>query len=96
MTQCCQLCGGRLKERRYGVPLTPIKARIFDLISKRPGITREELAWAVFDNADLSRRLTIGAHIYQIKDAFLDHPQVELQGASSNGYRLKQIRKDVA
>ena len=31
---CCQRCGQRLPEIRLGVRLTPLKARIFDLIRR--------------------------------------------------------------
>jgi DNA-binding response OmpR family regulator len=88
----CPMCGNRVKELREGIPLSDIKIRIYDLISKRPGITRRELAEIVYGDCRPGRIETVSAHVKQIRDSFLDHPKIKIVGKSGNGYRIIKQR----
>jgi hypothetical protein len=65
----CHYCGQALPETRLGVRLTPLKARIFDLIQRGgdDGITSADLFNIVFSDGGHSRE-TLKAHVYQINE----------------------------
>ena len=64
----CPHCGQPLPETRFGVRLTPLKVRIFDLIRRAgsEGITYAEINAIVFDGR--ASRHTVKAHVQQIRD----------------------------
>jgi len=74
----CPRCGQALPETRLGVRLTPLKARIFDLVrrSGADGIDRHELFDIVFGDDDAHARRhsyeTLKAHITQINELIED------------------------
>lgn len=74
----CPHCGLALPETRLGVRLTPLKARIFDLIQRSgaDGIDRRELFDIVFGDNDAHARKhsyeTLKAHLKQINDLIED------------------------
>jgi hypothetical protein len=73
--QHCPHCGREMPEMRLGVRLTPLKARIFDLIKRggRDGIDRRDLFDIAFDNPDRKRSYrTLKAHIHQINELIED------------------------
>lgn len=74
-----------------GVKLSPLKARIFDLIKDRPGISKKELCEIVYGAVSEARILTIGAHVAQLRDKFeatdLDIRAVQYSGYSITGGR---------
>lgn len=69
----CSYCGQPLPEIRLGVRLTPLKARIFDLIQRggQDGIDRGDLFELVFGGAGQCRE-TLKAHIHQINELIED------------------------
>jgi hypothetical protein len=76
--RCCAHCGQALPETRLGARLTPLKARIFDIITRAgvDGISASDLFDIVF--AEGQSRETLKAHIWQINDLIADE-----------GYRIK-------
>jgi hypothetical protein len=83
----CHYCGQGLPEVRLGVRLTPLKARIFDLIQRGgdDGITSADLFDIAFSDGEHSRE-TLKAHIYQINELIEDEGYRIVNGGS--GYRL--------
>ena len=69
----CPYCNQPLPEIRLGVRLTPLKARIFDLIQRggRDGIDRGDLFDIVFGGTGQCRA-TLKAHIHQINELIED------------------------
>jgi DNA-binding winged helix-turn-helix (wHTH) protein len=70
---CCPYCSQPLPEIRLGVRLTPLKARIFDLVQRggADGIDREDLFDIVFGGTGRCRE-TLKAHIFQINELIAD------------------------
>jgi Fe2+ or Zn2+ uptake regulation protein len=70
----CQHCHQPLMHMRAGVRLTPLKARIFDLIkaSSEHGISARELEREIYRGPKQRRPDTIRVHIWQINDLLLD------------------------
>jgi hypothetical protein len=79
-----------LQDVRYGVRLTPLKARIFDLIESRPGITRREICDIVYDSVTEAAVYTVGSHVKQIRDKFLATDIVVRGVPNSGGYWVKK------
>jgi hypothetical protein len=79
----CHYCGQKLPEVRLGVRLTPLKARIFDLIQRGgdDGIMREDLQ----DILGMKYE-GLKSHIYQINELIEDEDYRIVNGGS--GYRL--------
>lgn len=79
--KCCPCCGQPLPEKRLGVRMTPLKARIFDLVKYAgdQGILTAELQARVFIKGQSPE--TLKAHIWQINDMIADE-----------GYRIKSDR----
>jgi len=63
-------------ELRLGAQLTPLKARIFDLVKRSgiDGIEHRELFNMAFSNTPPKRRTqkTVKSHVWQINDAISD------------------------
>ncbi len=87
----CECCGQPLQDVRNGVRLTPLKARIFDLIKARPGINRKELCELIYGQVSFSGALTIGAHVSQIRDKF-EATDTVVRAIAHNGYRVMKRR----
>ena len=101
MVSYCQACGhpmqagGQpLRDLREGIWLTPMKTRIFDLIKARPGISRKDLAWLLYESVNEARLLTVGSHVKQLRDKYLA-TDLYIHGTASHGYRIRR-RKAVA
>jgi len=89
-TEFCPQCHQVMPHStRIGVSLTPLKARIFDLIDKagEAGISGADINAIVFENG--RSRDTIKAHIWQINEALMDSGW-QIIGDRWNGYRLKR------
>jgi hypothetical protein len=77
-SRTCTCCGQPLPETRLGVRLTPLKARIFDLIERGgdDGIDRRDLFDIVFGDGDAHSRKrsyrTLKAHLAQINELIED------------------------
>ena len=77
--RCCQYCGQTLPEIRLGARLTPIKARIFDLIMRggEDGIEKRDIFDIVFseqmvEHPERNYYPVLKTHISQINDAISD------------------------
>jgi hypothetical protein len=81
-----------MADYRLGVRLTPLKARIFDLIRTHPGISIREINAIAFDGCKSDA--TIKTHVCQINDALVE-TDVSIKGASGWGYHIVR-RKVVA
>lgn len=84
----CKHCGQPLPTIRLGVRLTPLKARIFDLIRRAgpDGIAGEDL-FALTLAARRAQRSTLKAHVWQINDA-IEGTGYRIHGRADR-YRLK-------
>jgi len=89
----CPHCGQSLKYVRLGVRVNPMMARIFDLITKRPGISSAELTDLVYgDRSKESLRPVVRSRIHEMKGLFA-HTDVKIVGDSRNGYRIKEKKR---
>jgi hypothetical protein len=73
--------------------MSPLKARIFDLVEKRPGITRREISAIVYGNDSDSSAALIGSLVKQIRDSFMDHESISVIGRSGHGMSVKVRRR---
>jgi hypothetical protein len=67
----CQACGQPLRERRFGIVLTPFKASVVDLIRRAGdlGISSDELRRELYrDHAKPPSKFTIKAHVWQLNE----------------------------
>jgi len=76
MTQICERCGRPL---RLGVALSPLKARLFDVIERAgpEGISGDDLFAIVFAERRASRMSGLKSHVWQINVA-----------VAATGYRI--------
>jgi hypothetical protein len=86
--RCCNYCGQTLPETRMGVRLTPLKARILDVVTRAgpDGISARDLFGIVFESGERSRE-TLKAHVWQINDAIADEAGYRIAG-TDGFYRL--------
>jgi hypothetical protein len=71
----CPHCHQPLPEMRLGVRLTPLKARIFDIVQRagRDGIERNDLFGIVFGDQERRHSYhTLKAHIFEINELLAD------------------------
>ena len=87
----CECCGQTLQDVREGVRLTPLKAKIFDIIKRQPGVTRKELCYEIYETVSDARVLTIAAHVNQIRDKF-ESTETLIFGKRHYGYRIEKRR----
>jgi hypothetical protein len=85
---CCRSCGQPLPEMRLGVPMTALKARIFDIVRRAgpDGTAAGDL------KAILGRPIedvTIKVHVHQINELIADS---EHRIVGRGGYRLVRCR----
>lgn len=73
---CCPHCQRPMLPVRLGAQLTPLKARIFDLVHRAgtDGIEHRQLFDLAFSNALPKPRTqkTVKSHVWQINDAIAD------------------------
>jgi hypothetical protein len=89
----CSRCGQPLPDIRLGVRLTPLKARIFDLIQRggEDGIAVDDLFNIVFPDGSVKRD-TLKSHVWQINDAIEDSGyRIKGNGAVGGAYRLVKV-----
>ena len=88
----CPYCGGPLIDFRLGVRLSPLKARIFDLVQRagRDGISGVDLHELAYTGTARPGAATIKAHIHQINEV-LDGTGYRIVGRGT--YRLVKGRK---
>lgn len=90
----CECCGQTLPEKRKGVKLSFLKARIFDAVDRAgpDGIPADDLHGMVFTEGQ--KRATLKTHIWQINDVLIDHGYcIKAHGSPRNGvnYVLRKI-----
>ena len=92
-TTFCPHCHQRMpKSTRVGVALTELKARIFDMIKRRDGVTKDDINIAIFDGT--AKPDTIKAHIWQINDALMDTGvRIRSFGKRPDGYYYLKTEK---
>ena len=86
--ESCPVCGQSMPYRN-GVRLTAIKARIFDVIESRPGITLREINHIVFSGQVTES--TVKSHIHAINQLF-ESTDIAIRGVSGSGYRTQSRR----
>jgi hypothetical protein len=67
----CKLCGAPLRPQRVGVAMTPLKARIFDVVKRAGecGISTADLRMVLGHRVS---NITLRAHIWQINEILAD------------------------
>jgi hypothetical protein len=68
---CCPKCHQPLRTERFGVPMPPLKARIFDAVKAAgdSGISTRELFNVIYESARAPRSIaTVRTHILMIND----------------------------
>lgn len=71
MLRVCPYCRQSIRIERYGVPLTPLKAGIFDAIKQAGdvGVNSDEIiSGPLYRDRRRASRDTIKAHIFQINE----------------------------
>jgi hypothetical protein len=87
----CDCCGQIIPVGRMGVVLSPFKARIFDLIKARPGISRKELCYELYESVTQANLMTTGAHVAQLRQAFSE-TDILIRARTHHGYRITKRR----
>ena len=87
----CPHCGGNLEALdRLGAPLSPFKARLFDIVKRsgETGVSSDELLGIL----ELESQNTLKAHIWQINDA-IDDSGWRIR-STDRRYRLAKCQQD--
>jgi hypothetical protein len=87
--RCCPYCKQPLAEIRLGVKLSPLKARIFDLIvrSGRSGITLKDIQAIAFDDRETTAK-NVSMHVTQINEQLAG---TDYRIAGRGFYRLQKV-----
>ena len=85
MAKRCPHCHQTMPESRAGVRLSPLKAHIFDVITRagEHGVTIETINALCFDGR--STTANVRAHIYQINDAMAG-TELQISGGGNTGF----------
>ncbi len=97
MTEACPHCGQPIPETRFGVRLSPIKLRIFDVIERggASGIDADDLFALIYAERGGVGRTALKAHIWQLNDMLIEaEAGVFIEGTRGSGrrYTLKRGR----
>jgi hypothetical protein len=70
MNIICPHCGQPLRERRFGVVLTPFKASLLDLIRRAGdlGVSSDYLRYELCRHPKPPSKFTIKAHVWQLNE----------------------------
>lgn len=90
----CPTCKRPFAYLREGTYLPPAKARMFDLIRDRPGISSHELATLLYERDDADARNSVRVHINQLRSLLLG-TECKIKSGTSLGYWLEMERTDV-
>jgi hypothetical protein len=92
----CSHCGQAIPETRFGVRLSPLKARIVDTISRcgPDGIDADTLFWLIFYERKVTSRLTLKSHVNQIND-LLAHTDYRINGIRGGGRRFTLVSRKI-
>jgi hypothetical protein len=94
----CYFCGQLLKQKRMGVELAPLKARIFDLVKDagENGAASTDLLAQLPIRGEVERRVqTLNVHINQI-NAKMAKTGWRIIGLSFRKFLIKQKKKGLA
>ena len=76
MSTCCPTCGQPMPITRAGVRLSPLKARIFDIVKRAgtDGFPTRELVGMLWEGKSMTnlQQHVIYCHVHQINDALED------------------------
>jgi DNA-binding response OmpR family regulator len=89
-TTTCPCCGQLVIPA--GLVLPRVKARIFNLIRRRPGISADALSalvWAEDPNGGSDRK-TVHVHIWHLNHQWLAKHGLQIRGSCSAGYRVQE------
>ena len=92
--ELCPTCGQLVGQVRLGIKLPRMKARIFDLVQQRPGITNRELCTMMYASVDESSLVSTRAHINQLNIKLMGSG-VQIEGTPGYGYRIVKERLEV-
>lgn len=84
----CPTCNRPFAYLREGTYLPQTKARIFDLIRDRPGISSHQLAEMLYERDDEDARSTVRVHISQLR-SFLLSTDCRVMSGTALGYWLE-------
>ena len=87
--KCCPGCGRPLP--RDDLVLPPVKRRIYDIVSRRPGIAAErlrELVWSNDPAGGPEDRKVLHVHVCQLNQLLAPY-RIEVRGSVSRGYRVQ-------
>jgi hypothetical protein len=86
----CPTCGQPVVPD--GLTLPPVKARILDIVRRRPGVDAEALRAAVWPGADggPETRSNLHVHVCQLNRALAPHG-IAIRGSRFFGYRLQPL-----
>jgi len=87
----CPTCGQAVLTH-LSIPLPPIKARIFDLVRRHPGINAETLrtlVWASDPSGVPEDPKVLHVHIHQLNRLLAAHG-LRVHGSRSFGYRIER------
>jgi hypothetical protein len=93
MNRACPHCGQTLPEVRFGVRLSPLKARIIDAVKRAgpDGIDADVLFWLIFSERRV-KRLTLKSHVYQIND-LLAATEYRIDAVRGGGRRFRLVHR---
>jgi hypothetical protein len=96
MTKRCAHCGQEIPERRLGIRLSPLKAKIFDLIQRagKDGIEGLHLFYR-YGRQSNTKYSVMKCHIYQINEKLVSTDytiDVTRNGRNNGIYRLKRTQ----
>jgi hypothetical protein len=90
-TITCPCCGQPIIPT--GLMLPRVKARIYDIVRRLPGISAEQLVehvWSDQDGGPESGRKAIHVHIYGLNRLLAQHG-LQVRGSTSGGYRVLEV-----
>lgn len=85
--EVCPHCGSVVANKRGGVPMTPLKSRIFDLIQLQPGISNRDLCKLIYESVTPQKMIAIRSHISQIREKLMNSG-ITVQRSKKWGYRI--------
>jgi hypothetical protein len=89
--EICPRCGQPIVPTDLLLP--PVKARILNLIRRRPGIDAETLrtlVWANDPAGGPEDRKVLHVHVHQLNDLLRVHG-IQVRGSRSGGYRVRPL-----
>jgi hypothetical protein len=92
-SKICPCCGQPMVPTDLVLP--PVKARILELVRRRPGIdaaTLRALVWANDPTGGPEDRKVLHVHVHQLNDLLCVHG-IQVRGSRTSGYRVRPLRQ---